>query len=154
MGLDMYLTGELYIGGQYQHRKVKGDYTFSMDGKEMTITSDQISQIELSIGYWRKANAIHNWFVKEVQGGVDDCQRSHVSEEKLEELKEQCLGVLKNKEKAAEGLPTQSGFFFGQTAYNEYYFEELEETVTIIDKALGLSKKYGIQLNFYYQSSW
>ncbi len=38
----------------------------------------------IEVGYWRKANQIHNWFVKNVQGGVDDCGYYGVTKEKLE----------------------------------------------------------------------
>ena len=27
------------------------------------------------VGYWRKQNAIHNWFVENVQDGIDDCDQ-------------------------------------------------------------------------------
>ena len=30
------------------------------------------------VGYWRKANAIHNYFVQRCQNGVDECQMSLV----------------------------------------------------------------------------
>ena len=43
---------------------------------------------------WRKANQIHSWFVKNVQGGVDDCEVYEVSREKIEELLEICNKVL------------------------------------------------------------
>ena len=54
-------------------------------------------------GYWRKANAIHAWFVREVQGGVDECQRSEVELEKLKELGVLCLFVL-GQTQMADGL--------------------------------------------------
>lgn len=46
------------------------------------------------VGYWRKANAIHRWFVENVQDGNDDCGEYEVTKEKLEELKDTCLEVL------------------------------------------------------------
>lgn len=45
------------------------------------------------LGYWRKANAIHKWFVENVQNDVDDCGRYEVSKEKLEDLLEVCIKV-------------------------------------------------------------
>lgn len=39
------------------------------------------NSIAEDVGYWRKANAIHAWFVKNVQGGVDNCQSHEVSKE-------------------------------------------------------------------------
>jgi len=38
------------------------------------------------VGYWRKANAIHKWFVDNVQNGEDDCQRYDVTPAQLTEL--------------------------------------------------------------------
>lgn len=55
------------------------------------------------VGYWRKANAIHRWFVENVQDGVDNCNRYEVSKEQLEALLETCNEVLKNC-KLVEGL--------------------------------------------------
>lgn len=47
-------------------------------------------------GYWRKANAIHRWFVENVQNDVDDCRYYEVSKEQLEALLEICNEVLEN----------------------------------------------------------
>ena len=46
------------------------------------------------MGYWRKANHIHAWFVSKVQGGTDDCSYYFVSKEHFLELKETCEKVL------------------------------------------------------------
>lgn len=47
------------------------------------------------IGYWRKANQIHNWFVENVQDGVDDCDyHNEVTKEDLEELLYICQRVI------------------------------------------------------------
>ncbi len=46
------------------------------------------------VGQWRKANAIHRWFVDRVQGGEDDCREAPVSREQLAELRALCLRVL------------------------------------------------------------
>lgn len=46
------------------------------------------------VGYWRKTNHIHNWFVQNVQNGEDDCDTYIVSREKLIELRDACQQVL------------------------------------------------------------
>lgn len=47
------------------------------------------------VAYWRKANAIHDWFVEHVQDGVDDCDyHNEVTKEILEELLDTCERVL------------------------------------------------------------
>lgn len=51
------------------------------------------------VGYWRKANHIHDWFVKNVQDGEDDCRyHNEVTKEALEELLDVCETVLANSE--------------------------------------------------------
>ena len=49
------------------------------------------------VAYWRKANAIHKWFVDHVQDGEDDCEyHKEVTKEDLETLLETCKEVLDN----------------------------------------------------------
>ena len=53
------------------------------------------ARIMEEIGYWRKANQIHNWFVEHVQNGEDDCcYHNEVTKEVLEELLDICEEVL------------------------------------------------------------
>ena len=54
------------------------------------------------VGYWRKANQIHNWFVENVQDGEDDCGSYEVSKWQLEELLDICK-LIKNKCKLING---------------------------------------------------
>lgn len=55
------------------------------------------------VGYWRKANQIHNWFVENVQDGEDDCcYHEEVTKEKLEELLDICKRVI-NKSNLIDG---------------------------------------------------
>lgn len=47
------------------------------------------------VAYWRKANAIHWWFVEHIQDGIDDCDyHREVTKEDLEELRSTCIEVL------------------------------------------------------------
>lgn len=181
MGLDMYISAEKYIGG-WNHGKDKiFDKMCKLIGVTPTNESPSIS-VDVTVGYWRKANAIHSWFVKNVQDGKDECQKSHVTREQLQELKDDCLKVLNSVEtvegtikegktfygdgrveqhtrtgpvvaqtKLAESiLPTQSGFFFGGTDYDEYYLQDLKNTVEIIDRCLAMEESW----SFNYRASW
>lgn len=38
------------------------------------------------VAYWRKANAIHKWFVDNIQDGIDDCEYYLVTKENIQEL--------------------------------------------------------------------
>lgn len=101
------------------------------------------------VAYWRKANAIHAWFVDNVQGGEDDCATYDVSADQLRELLADTDKVLGNPSLAPTVLPTQSGFFFGPTDYDEYYFESLRYTKTTLEGVLTDEDGY-----FQYFSSW
>lgn len=101
--------------------------------------------------YWRKANAIHKWFVDTIQGGLDECEPHAVSAGELTELKTACALVLENRELADELLPTESGFFFGSTEYDEWYYENLVRTLNQLEDILAEASEDEV---FVYQSSW
>ena len=46
------------------------------------------------VAYWRKANHIHQWFVENVQGGVDDCKEYYASRKQLKKLLDTVNAVL------------------------------------------------------------
>jgi len=139
----MYLTKKLYI---WQDKKSK----LQIKGLPVRVNPKEIKKIEARAGYWRKANAIHKWFVDNVQGGIDECHQVYVSREQLEQLLGLVNDVIENPLLAEELLPTQSGFFFGSTEYDQYYHADLKETKKILEKALKAPKDW----DFYYQSSW
>ena len=107
------------------------------------------------VGYWRKENHIHKWFVDNCQGGIDECQEVEVPKEKLEELLVTCLDILNNKDNqslAESQLPTQAGFFFGGTEYDESYFDGVQSTIEILQKVLEETDFEESVIT--YQSSW
>ena len=107
------------------------------------------------VGYWRKANHIHSWFVQNCQGGIDECQLTEVSKEQLEKLLVDCIDILNNSDNiliAKETLPTQSGFFFGGTEYDEYYFNDVRNTIDILKTTLETTD-FEEEIVFY-RSSW
>ena len=110
-------------------------------------------RIHEQVGYWRKANQIHAWFVEHVQDGIDDCDyHREVTKEILEELLDTCHEVLCNPDLAELRLPTQCGFFFGGTEYDEYYMQDLKNTMDIITQVLETTDFEKEML--YYVSSW
>lgn len=147
MGLDMYLYG---------------------------VTED--NQLE-ELGYWRKANAIHNWLSR-----ADSGEDVEVSWDNLMRLGEICTEVLQSTSlesaKVMNGsrlvggswepnivsglrlsnitvaeslLPTQDGFFWGSTAYDQGYWNDLLHTIIIINKILLVKNKYK---KFIYNANW
>ena len=164
MGLDSYLscTKSFYSG----HSIVKPEtrVAFEKIRKAVNVPLDLLDEefpsIEVSCGvaYWRKANAIHAWFVRECQNGNDDCRRSHVPREKLKTLRDLCVEITNEKslekryEMAEKNLPTQDGFFFGGTGYDEWYWAYLEYTAETLTKILESNKLKGHE--FFYSASW
>jgi hypothetical protein len=134
MGLDMHLTAEVYISSySEEHRKL---FNYIKNKAPEGLKGFEPTHVSFEVGYWRKANAIHKWFVDNVQDGKDDCQTVEVSFDKLLELKDVCQRVLNDKKLAPELLPCSSGFFFGSVEYNKYYFDDVSKTVEIIDSIL------------------
>jgi len=89
------------------------------------------------IGYWRKANHIHNWFIENCAAGLDDCEPITVDKDDLISLRHTCIECLNSPDDASIILPCKSGFFFGAENYDSWYFSDLSNTVTIIDQALN-----------------
>lgn len=143
MGLDMYLYTYVSL--------------FNAEGLPIKINIDGIpleinqgDSIRKELCYWRKANAIHRWFVDNCADGDDNCEEMFVSKEKLKELLDICEVVLDNRNEAKDLLPTGSGFFFGSLEYDDYYFDDIEKTVKCLKEILN-----NPLINYvYYQASW
>jgi hypothetical protein len=178
MGLDMYLYKSKKVEGwtAKDYRKVE-NLTYEMDKKidiktlenaikylkEITYLPN-LEQIDLKVknnkcylfleqvGYWRKANAIHRWFVKNIQDGMDECDYFFVTKEHLENLMTDCDKVLNNILECKNVLPTQDGFFFGSSDYDLYYIENIKSTYELCSKLLKqIDFNHEVLL---YQSSW
>lgn len=181
MGLDMYL----YCNSKKVCQEVN-DQEDEWEGKFQTPRGIAI--------YWRKANAIHNWFVANVQHGNDDCGIYEVCVDDLVKLHDLCQEVLestklvdcgttevydigsgkvveKTMQKleddsvARDLLPTQSGFFFGDTDYDMWYWWDIQFTERKLAKLLDCLEPRGEwrvihkdepdwYVTFSYRSSW
>lgn len=90
--------------------------------KEPNMAKSGISDI----GYFRKVNFLMTFF-----SYTGNCEFKEIAKCQLEDLVERCKEVLKTKkgrrERAEDLLPTQSGFFFGNTEYTEYYYQDVKE---------------------------
>ena len=154
MGLDMYVTAKRYLWDFGENND--NDAAESIGKLFPEITGYRVKQIEAEVMYWRKANAIHKWFVDNVQDGVDECQETWIDPQKLYELRDVCKAVLADRDQAATLLPAQSGFFFGGTDYDEYYFDDVESTLKWLNGLLvkdTFDEKFK-KWDFYYRASW
>ena len=107
------------------------------------------------ICYWRKANAILNWFDHNLESvkqqeypkemeildreGVRSCTPYRVEKEELEKLLSDCKKLL-NGERTADSIPEDlqrvSGFFFGSIEIDDWYWEDIQDTVKMLEKEL------------------
>jgi len=96
MGLDMYLEKRTYVK-RWKHQKAD-ERTYvrvQVGGKaHPTIQPKRVSYIIEEVGYWRKANAIHNWFIENCADGVDNGRDVYVDKSQLEVLLELVTEVL------------------------------------------------------------
>ena len=148
MGLDMYLTKRFPINARYRS-DILCDVKVEINGAPLNIDAKRIDYISENFMYWRKANAIHGWFVDNVQEGVDDGDEYWVPFQKLMELKDICKRVLNDKKLAPELLPTREGFFFGSLEYDKYYFYNVQYTYDTLKDI-----KEELYVEYIYQSSW
>ncbi|GAK31043.1 hypothetical protein WOSG25_070200 [Weissella oryzae SG25] len=79
--------------------------------------------------YWRKANQIRNWIVTQANADKDTNVTCELSKVELNALLIDIKSVLDDNSMASRLLPTQNGFFFGSTDYDNYYFAELADTL-------------------------
>lgn len=84
-----------------------------------------------SDAYFRKVNFVYQFFSDKL---VDEC--CFVTKSDLEDMIDRCDKVLKNHELAEELLPTRSGFFFGSTEYDDWYFKDVEDVRSQFKKLL------------------
>lgn len=145
MGLDMYLNAKRFLWHSEDELADKVSEVFPELGDA------RVKEITAEVMYWRKSNAIHKWFVDNVQDGTDECQESWVERKHLEALLAVIDEVLVDREKALLLLPPQSGFFFGSKDVDDWYWEDLVRTKKGLEDILS---KEWIGWDFYYRASW
>lgn len=151
MGLDMYLTAKRYVWKHLdEEQSLQGELDKVMEA-ELCGADMRVSEVSVNAMYWRKANAIHKWFVDNVQGGEDNCREYWVQDTQLKQLLHMCQLALEHKDKPDKILPTADGFFFGSTEYEEWYWDDIQNTVKGLEKVLQLNTS---KWDFYYRASW
>lgn len=143
MGLDMYLNAKRFLWYNEDALSEKVSEAFP------ELKDRRVKEVIVEALYWRKANAIHKWFVDNCQEGEDDCGNYYVGREQLEELRQLVLEVLDTKD--ASKLPPQAGFFFGSTEVDDWYWEDLRNTAAGLERVLN---EFPEQWEFEYHSSW
>lgn len=166
MGLDMYLEAEIYIGAGKLNGAVE-----KADGSKVDLPDIPISYLKYDVAYWRKAYAIQSWIFDHV-GDIDNGGCVYVPTEDLKELLGVAVKVLapyelflqeqKNKNPnalefykkavavAKKLLPDLDDPDY---AYEEWYFEQIKNTVEQLDKVLKLCEQFP-DISIYYTANW
>jgi hypothetical protein len=185
MGLDMSLYKKHYVKNwKHEGKEKHKTFTAKEGGKKMQeINTKRIIYITEEVMDWRKANAIHEWFNKNVASGeLENSKEYYVDRDDLKKLLATCEAVLTAsklvKGKIANGqryengawvdnledgeyiedtsiaeklLPTQSGFFYGSTNYDQWYIEDVKRTAEVLRAELTGEEDGG---EYYYYANW
>lgn len=87
--------------------------------------------------YFRKVNFLIPFVESKIGHELDDCEWVTLTKADLEDLVARCKEVLANHDKAEELLPTRDGFFFGGTAYDEWYFQDVQQVLDDVSDLLS-----------------
>ena len=182
----MYLYKKTYVKNwDFQRPEEQHQITVSKNGKPRTdIKPERISYITEEVAYWRKFNALHGWFVDNCADGEDNCQEMYVDDEKIKEIlgilkevkekldnskkvkkvvtdfagREEEIEVYENEDEIMELLSPQAGFFFGGTEIDEWYKEDVNNSIEVFENLLKEqeeSSEHGLSSgDFYYRASW
>ena len=111
MGLDMYLYAEKHIDS-YEYEHADSGKVSRRDNPQWDKANELIKGlpsgeyggivITKCVMYWRKANAVHGWIVRECAQGVDECQRIDLEREDLIKLRDVCVEALKDRDNAVK----------------------------------------------------
>ena len=156
MGLDQYLYASKNVGNAEwrgdEENKQFSEIINAMNAHDM-VDGEEIpnATVMLRVGYWRKANQVHGWFVKHVQFGNDDCREYDVSRAQLQGLLTAGQNVKQNPSMAEEALPPSEGFFFGNNEIDEWYWHDIDYTIELVSRVLRTVSE---DWNLTYRASW
>ena len=181
MGLDMYLSKKTYVKQwSHRQPEDQFEVSVKRGGNDYpNIKPERVSYVIEELMYWRKANQIHGWFCNNTEELVADV-RYYVTKTDLEVLLETCKTVLSILEKAPKKtkqvvagwkngeqymedvevydndvlqdiLPPTQGFFFGSDTIDDYYKEDIVNTMNFLQEELSTSDD---DAEYEYYASW
>lgn len=143
MGLDMYLEAKLHLPPYSKElapvRHAIGQAIGYIPPKEKPdndVTLMEITGVTVRVGYWRKFDPLHRWFVSNVLEGHDDCRPAYVSPDVLVELEEQ-LDQVSDYFDRDDDAPMDEG--------------DIDTTLKIVVQAKKLQQQ---GWDIYYRASW
>ena len=155
MGLDMNLYAKRYLWARWddrQPRKPDDDLVDAIHNALPESRSMEPRYVIAEAMYWRKANAIHGWFVENCQDGEDDCREYEVERSQLEALRDLCKDILEHPDaERDEDLEPTEGFFFGWMWFRTsarfkqadlWYFKPARTTSRLLSHYLKTDDQY------------
>lgn len=145
------------------------------------IKPERVSYITEEIMYWRKANQIHGWFCNNTEEIAADV-KYYVTKENLIDLLSDCKKVLEilntstksvkqvvggwrngedymvdievydKSDEVMELMPPTQGFFFGSDTIDEYYKQDIESTIEVLENELSITGDDYPEYEYY--ASW
>ena len=91
------------------------------------------------LAYFRKINFLIPFIEDYYNINLENCKDVEIDKECIEELLIRCNEVLADNSLAEKLLPTEAGFFFGDTEYNEFYFNNVKQ---VRDKCVDLANEF------------
>lgn len=106
------------------------------------------------VGYFRKVNFLVRYFA-DLGFDVENQTPFGITKEQVVDLRDRCETVLNDHSQAEDLLPTMSGFFFGSTDYDGYYFNDVEQVLKYCNEILlpmfdELDNEEGIYFSTWY----
>ena len=181
MGLIMYLSKKSYVKQwSHRKPEDQFDVSVKRGGKKYpNIKPERVSYVIEEIMYWRKANQIHGWFcnnTEEIQADV----KYYVTKTDLEVLLETCKSVIEilntapkvttqvvggwkdgeqymvdveayQSDVLQDILPPTQGFFFGSDTIDDYYKQDIIDTIKFLEEELPDCEE---DAEFEYYASW
>lgn len=167
MGLDSYLSAKHYVSrwdyadGKRTERPEFTEAVKGLGDMAKYLGDDALGlETTFTVMYWRKVNAIHSWFVRNVQDGEDECHEYYVSVDNLRELSDACGAVVRHDFNPAiveEFLAPTDGFFFGSTEVDDWYKDNITNTFNELNSIIAMADEdaaNGKYVTFSYRSSW
>lgn len=118
----------------YFHMSRFNEKVLTIDEVEKLLEKDKQWMYKVSDAYFRKVNFIYEFFEEDIN---HDNELALVNAEDIQRLINVCKDTLDaHKKNDAEGmayamanLPTRSGFFFGSTEYDDWYWNDVKDCI-------------------------
>ena len=118
-------------------KELAAEYLKSIDERNSKLIKELEDEKEKinpwnEVAYFRKVNFLIPFF-----GYEENCSNIEIDKYQVEDLIEACKEVLANHDKASFFLPTQAGFFFGSTDYDDWYFDDVQNVKEKFEEILA-----------------